>query len=156
MSVATFPCTSCGAELEFKPGSTSLNCRFCGALNEIPAGAEPVEELDYQAMLAALGENADHVEASAVHCDSCGANVTMEKDVTSQACPFCGSHIVTSAQSVRVITPRAVIPFKIERAAARDMFRKWLSGLWFAPSALKAAAFVEGDARIKHGSGLAG
>lgn len=156
MSVATFPCTSCGAELEFRPGTTSLNCGSCGALNEIPVSAEPVEELDYQAMMTEMDDRSEHTEAKAIHCDSCGANVTMEQNVTSQACPFCGSHIVSSAQSVRVITPRSVIPFKIERARAREMFRSWLAGRWFAPNSLKRASFVEGDARIKHGSGLAG
>ena len=156
MSVATFPCTSCGAELEFKPGTASLNCPSCGALNEIPADATPVEELDYEAMLASMDESADHVEAMAVHCESCGANVTLEPNVTSQSCPFCGSHIVASEQSVRVIKPKSLIPFKIERDKARAAFRRWLSSLWFAPSALKSAAFVEGDANIKHGSGLAG
>ncbi len=156
MPVATFPCTSCGAELEFKPGTTSLQCASCGSLNEIPKDAEPVEELDYRAMLADLDEKADHVDAPAVHCDSCGANVTLEQNVTSQSCPFCGSHIVATEKSVRVIKPRSLIPFRIDRQKARTSFRSWLGGLWFAPNALKSAAFVEGDAKVKHGSGLAG
>ena len=41
MSYREFPCTSCGAELRFAPGTDALQCPYCGVLNEIePAPAE--------------------------------------------------------------------------------------------------------------------
>lgn len=156
MSIATFPCTACGAELEFKPGTTHLKCEHCGAENNIPALAEPVEELDYDAALRELGDRVDAKECLSVHCDSCGANVTTAPNVTSQACPFCGSQIVATGVSTKVIKPRSLLPFKIDRPQARDMFRSWIRSRWFAPSALKQYATVEGDAQFKHGSGLSG
>ena len=33
--VARFPCSDCGAKLEFSPGTTLLVCSFCGAENHI-------------------------------------------------------------------------------------------------------------------------
>ncbi|MBS0196619.1 MAG: hypothetical protein JSR77_07665 [Planctomycetes bacterium] len=156
MAIATFPCTKCGAELEFSPGTTHLACRFCGAENEIPQASTAVEEIDYQSVLSDLGDEAPAVECVTIHCDSCGANVTFSPNVTSQACPFCGSNVVAAQSSQKVIKPKSLLPFQITREQARDKFRKWLAGLWFAPRHLKNYASVEGDEQLRHGSGLAG
>jgi len=156
MSAATFPCTSCGAELEFKPGTTSLTCQYCSALNEIPAAAEAVEELDYQAVLAGLDKSSEHIERINSHCTSCGANVEMAANTTSQSCPFCGSNMVATGVSEKVIKPRSVLPFKVEQKKARELFRAWLASRWFAPGKLKKLATVEGDSTYKGSGGIAG
>lgn len=153
---STFPCTQCGAELEFKPGTRSLTCPYCQTLNEIPADDRVIEEVDYTKMLGELeGEKADH-EHMDVHCDSCGANVPMASNTTSQACPFCGSNIVATAKSVKQIKPAAILPFAISQQQASSKFSDWLSSRWFAPGDLKRYASMEGDEAYKSAGGLAG
>ncbi|MBN2446800.1 MAG: hypothetical protein JXO22_08740, partial [Phycisphaerae bacterium] len=41
------------------------------------------------------------------------------------------------------IKPRSLLPFKIEKDAARAHYRHWLRKLWFAPGALKNFARIE-------------
>lgn len=152
----TFPCTQCGAELEYKPGTTTLNCQYCGTVNDIPAPAEAVREEDFQAALSHLGDDAEREDRVVVECKSCRATVPMDPKTTTQNCPFCGSSMIATAVSRRLIRPKAVLPFGIERAKARDLFIKWISGLWFAPGDLKQYAIIESDKDYKSGSGLAG
>lgn len=158
MAVSTFPCSSCGADLAFEPGTTSLACPYCKALNEIAPAAGQVEELDFNVALAHLDEAADRVEVIEVTCQACSAHVRMEENTASRACPFCGSNIVASGVSTRVIKPKSVLPFSITRAAAQQAFRAWIASRWFAPSALRRLATVEGDAEYKgsNASPLAG
>ncbi len=139
----TFPCSGCGAELEFKPGTAELACPHCGSRTPIAPAAEVVEEIDYASTLAQLADQHDAEDRIVVHCESCGANVPLEPNVTSQACPFCGSNIVATGQSTRVLRPRALLPFGVTSEQARARFGAWLSGLWFAPSDLKRLASVE-------------
>ena len=48
----SFGCTNCGADLKFKPGTTHLNCDYCGTENEIPQINEPIQEFDFNTFLS--------------------------------------------------------------------------------------------------------
>lgn len=152
---STFPCSHCGAEFEFKPGTRQLACPFCGGLNDIPQLDGPIEEIDFEATLARLEEQAPSEETLSVHCDSCGADVPLDSNRTSRSCPFCGSNVVATQVSRRLIKPRSLLPFAIDRAKAGQIFRSWLGGLWFAPSELRRYAHLE-DAAGTRSTGLSG
>ncbi len=141
----TFPCSRCGADLAYSPGDGALKCSHCGTLNEIPKAAIEVTEEDYSAALDSLEHNAQTVERLEVRCESCGANVEFQDNVTSQRCPFCGNPIVAQAVSRKSLKPAAVLPFKITREAAIDAYRAWLKSRWFAPSKLAREAFLDGS-----------
>lgn len=139
-----FPCTSCGAKVEFAPGTTSLECPYCGQRTEIAADEAPIEEQDFLETLANLEANAETEEVASVRCGSCAALVEPATAQEAFPCPYCGSSIVATAKSERRLKPAALLPFKIDRAAATDAFRRWVGKLWFAPNALKKLAYVDG------------
>ena len=131
-----FPCRQCGATLEFSPGSDKLVCPYCRAENQI-AAEEEVRELDYHEAIIRLSNAAQTAVVPIVHCDSCGANVTIPENAISFACPFCAANIVSQARACPVVKPNAVLPFRVTREKAIDAFRQWLKSRWLAPSALK-------------------
>ncbi len=144
-----FPCAQCGAKLLWEPGAEALKCEHCGHANAAPAieadkRAEATTEIDLLATLESLASRADQVDAIVCHCASCGADVTMKANITSQACAFCGTPVVAQGLSKKLIKPRAMLPFKVARQQASDAFSTWLSGLWFAPGDLKKMAAVDG------------
>jgi ribosomal protein S27E len=136
----TFPCRQCGAEVAFDPAAATPRCRWCGAVAALPAGGEAPEELDFTAWLERAAAEAGTIERATVRCDRCGAESSTEPNVTATRCPFCGSAVVAAAQSRKLIRPAALLPFAVDGARATAAFRRWLTGLWFAPSALKRLA----------------
>jgi predicted RNA-binding Zn-ribbon protein involved in translation (DUF1610 family) len=138
----SFPCRQCGAAVEFAPGTTHLKCPFCAAENAIEAAGE-VSEQDYAAVLASLEAAAPHREERTVKCDACAAEVTVPANVTSFACCFCGSAIVSQVVCVSRLTPTGVLPFGIDKEKASGAFRRWISSRWFAPSALKRRSLLD-------------
>ena len=136
----TFPCSQCGAEVEFDPAAAAPRCRWCGAVLAPPVAAAPPEELELAAWLARAAAEAATVERLAVRCGRCGAESSSEPNVTATRCPFCGSAVVAAAASRRLIRPAALLPFAVDAGRAQETFRRWLAGLWFAPSALKRMA----------------
>lgn len=121
-----------------------LRCGYCGHDNPLPQSDAQVIEHDYRAAIAGLAgreEVQDHLD---VKCDSCAAQVHGIEGRTSTVCPFCGSPIVTTGISRKLIKPHALLPFKVTRRAASDAFTAWIGRLWFAPSDLKKAAQVDG------------
>jgi DNA-directed RNA polymerase subunit RPC12/RpoP len=141
LSVGTFTCVSCGADLKYKPGTKYLNCEYCGAKNEIPQIDESIEELDFQEFLAKKSESEDTTVERYVKCQNCGASSTLEPNVTSALCPYCSTPLVIeNAREETVIQPKSLLPFKLDKNKAKGEFRKWVNKMWFAPDKFKRAA----------------
>ena len=141
LEVGTFACTSCGADLKYKPGTTHLNCEYCGANNDIPHIDADIEELDFYAYLNKKAESEETTIEHYVKCDSCGASSTLEPNVTSALCPYCSTPLVIEhAKDEKVIQPKSLLPFKLDKNGAKGEFKKWINKLWFAPNDLKKAA----------------
>jgi LSD1 subclass zinc finger protein len=134
-------CKNCNAKLVFAPGSTSLKCEYCGTENEIEIKEEEIEEQDFNAMLDQLASSDEMVEQAVVKCNGCGAETTLDPNVTADTCAFCGTPLVLSeGTTCSLIKPKSLLPFKVERQEARKLFKKWISKLWFAPNGIKKYA----------------
>jgi predicted RNA-binding Zn-ribbon protein involved in translation (DUF1610 family) len=137
-------CEQCGAVLRYEPGTSQLTCQYCGQSN--PIVDEPIEIVEYD-LYDALQRGLDAApfeEAQVAKCTSCGAQFTFERAKHAGGCPFCGQQIVADTGTLRQIKPSAVLPFAIEQRDARERVKRWLRGLWFAPSKLKDFARTEG------------
>ncbi len=147
-NVDKFPCSNCGADLEFKPGTDHLTCPYCQTENIIETDEKTeVEEKDYNLILEKLKEQEDSgetVEVIVIKCDTCGAEVSLGDNQTAGECAFCGSSIVAQGKSEKILKPESLLPFKIKRDDAAENFRKWLKKRWFAPNKLKEYARLDG------------
>jgi predicted RNA-binding Zn-ribbon protein involved in translation (DUF1610 family) len=132
-----FKCQQCGAKMKFVAGSFVQACPYCEFENAIPQSAEDIEELDFHAYLNNAAGQEEMEERLTIKCASCAAESTFDANLTSHHCPFCGMDIVATAKSSKLIKPKSLLPFHIERKKAKSLFRKWIKGLWFAPSKLK-------------------
>ncbi len=136
-----FPCAQCGAALHYAIGTDSLKCPYCGHENEIEVGGGEIRELDLAHALRRLQDSERRSpESQVTRCPNCAASFTMDAHVHSGECPFCGTSVVTETGAAKPIKPQALLPFSVTADAARESYRKWLRGLWFAPNALKAHA----------------
>lgn len=142
-----FPCQQCGAELQFQPGTTSLKCQHCSFENLIPQSEEEIEEIDFHVTAQALRDQAPTQESDVVKCDACGAESSFGPNITASACPFCGTQIVATASSKRLLRPRSLLPFKVTRDKSLELFGSWIKSLWFAPSDLRQYAL--NDERLR-------
>ncbi len=140
----TFKCGNCAAKMQFLPGAEAHKCPYCGHENPIPKSEDDITELDFHAYLAKASAGEQMEELLTVTCQDCGAETTTEANVTSSECPFCGSHIVSTAGSSRHIKPKSLLPFHITRQQGRAAFKGWIASLWFAPNCLKKIAEQEG------------
>ncbi len=135
-----FPCKQCGANLQFAPGTESLQCPYCGAANEIPRSDEAVVEQDFNEAFRNCCREEDMTEQVVVRCSTCGAETTLAPNITADRCPFCGGGIVAEGSSKKVIRPKSLLPFHITHDQAGQTFKQWIGSRWFAPSELKRRA----------------
>ncbi|MTI41190.1 hypothetical protein [Fulvivirga lutimaris] len=141
VEIGKMHCTNCGAELNYKPGTTELVCEYCQTKNEIPVSDEEIKELDFHEYLENMMSSAEQVTEKYIKCSSCGASSTMEPHITAADCTYCGtSLILEDAKDEVIIQPKSLLPFKLTKDEAKAAFKKWINGLWFAPDKLKKAA----------------
>ncbi|MCS7296974.1 MAG: hypothetical protein RMK19_07830 [Bacteroidia bacterium] len=141
--VLTIRCRSCGASVVYDAGREKLRCPYCGQEEEIPFSSEGIEEIDLEAALAAAQSQREAIPTHRIlSCRSCGAQIAYRE--VRATCDFCGAEAVSETllqdQPVR---PQGVLPFSVEPTIAHEAFRRWLKGLWFAPSDLTRRTRLE-------------
>jgi DNA-directed RNA polymerase subunit RPC12/RpoP len=141
LEVGTFACVNCGADLKYQPGTTSLTCDHCGTENEIPQIDADFEELDFHEYLANQSKSEDTLKENFVKCHNCGATSSLEPHITSASCPYCSTALVIEeCKEETIIQPKALLPFHLDKEAAKGRFKKWVKKLWFAPNDLQKAS----------------
>ncbi|MEB3357911.1 MAG: hypothetical protein VKK04_14370 [Synechococcales bacterium] len=141
--IQQFPCSACGAALEFNPKVNRMKCPYCGHDEAVPQIQGRFAEHDYdeRQILQASKTALLSPQIVEVDCPGCRAVVTFEPPQVAGQCPFCGKNIVTQPHSAHPgLTPDAVIPFKVGRKETQSLIQKWISQRWFAPSSLKHLA----------------
>jgi ribosomal protein S27E len=141
-----FPCSKCGGLLIFKPGTQHLICEYCGQENQIEQRFDEIKEYDFHQALIELAQAKPASEVAQIQCDACGAGFKFAGSVHAGECPFCGTTIVTSTAQTKPITPKSLLPFKINEQQAKQQFQSWLKGLWFAPNKVKK--YADDDAKL--------
>ncbi|MET8001429.1 hypothetical protein [Nonomuraea glycinis] len=135
----THPCGGCGASVRYAPGTAVLRCPYCGHEQPIAAPARQVREHSFDAFLAQ--PRAGEVAAHRFSCPGCGART--ESDALSTNCQFCATALVADTSKGAQVAPEAVLPFALDRRAARDAMRGWTRTRWFAPNRLKKVSEAE-------------
>ncbi len=141
----TFPCKSCGSSLSFKPGAEVLECPYCGHKQEIVVDGDVIENDFREALINARTAPASEIVEGGhtIRCEGCGAETMISGQ--SDHCAFCGSPVVVAVENDEaLLVPDSVLPFKIERQAAKESFKSWVNKRWFAPNALKNRAETQG------------
>lgn len=141
-----FPCTQCGAALQFAPGTDTLRCGYCGHENQIARSTNRILEQDFRQLLKTSAANTPTQEEIAVDCVSCGASYRFDTATHAGQCPFCGAPVVAKTRQYRQLQVQALLPFQVQREQALSLFHNWLSGLWFAPSRLQN--YARNDSRL--------
>jgi hypothetical protein len=141
VAATTYPCGGCGARLEFAPGSTGMQCPYCGFRQEISTAGRQIREIAFVDLQTLPRKPVGSIGAYVFVCQRCAAKT--ETNETASVCQFCGAPLVIDAAASGQIVPEGVLPFALDRGAVRAAVRTWTSSRWFAPSALKKVTDTE-------------
>jgi DNA-directed RNA polymerase subunit RPC12/RpoP len=118
MEHTTFNCKNCGGGLTFAPGTTSLECPYCGTMNEISGGQAPpteYEELDLSRAEEIFSESKNLQAVQIIKCPACQAEVTLEGSATTAECDYCGTALVATGTASNVMKPQYLLPFVLKK-----------------------------------------
>jgi Zn finger protein HypA/HybF involved in hydrogenase expression len=130
-----FACSSCGAALEFAPGTSSMVCPYCGARTAIDVAAASGKQ-DYVAYASRPHVPVAELPPFTITCRNCGTPTTTT--AVSCRCGSCqGSLVNTDDLGGELKAPDGIVAFAVDKNAAATHFKEWSTSRWFAPNALK-------------------
>jgi Zn finger protein HypA/HybF involved in hydrogenase expression len=131
-----YKCPSCGASLEFAPGTAAMVCPYCQARLDIALPESGSAKHDYVAYAGQPHTPVAQLPAFSLSCDNCGSS--QQQSAIAARCPSCRSALVVSNDlDGQLKSPDGVLPLIVDKARAAICFQEWTSSRWFAPSALK-------------------
>lgn len=146
-----YKCPCCGGAIEFNSTVQKMKCPFCDTEFEMEALKAFDEDLknegtnDFTWQTTAGSEWAEGEDSSirAYVCKSCGGEIVGDVNTAATECPYCGNPIVLMNNFSGMLKPDAVIPFKLDKNAAMEKFKKHMQGKKLLPKAFTEGHHIE-------------
>lgn len=153
-----YKCPYCGGGLSFDIGQQQLVCPYCESLVDIASLEEPEEpktEPKAKSKSKADGSGVgwggagaawDEAETAGMRvysCQSCGGSIVADETLGASHCPYCDNPIVMQGQFSGDLRPDLIIPFKLDKEAAKRAFAKHLKGKIMLPKAFKTDHHID-------------
>ena len=142
-----FKCPACGGAVNFDSSKQKMKCPYCDTEFEMSA----LKQLDDE--LKSEGQESDSMvwdtkpgsewqegetdNMSVFVCKSCGGEIVGDENTAATSCPFCGNPVVMKGRFAGDLRPDYVIPFKLDKKAAKEGLVKHLKGKRLLPKIFK-------------------
>ena len=139
-----YKCPCCGGAIAFDSTLQKMKCPYCDTefemetLRSYDDGLQNAQ--DEMRWETAAGEQWKDGETDGLHsyiCNSCGGEIVGDENTAATSCPFCGNPVVMIGQLSGSLKPNVVIPFKLDKKAAKEGLLKHLSGKRLVPKVFK-------------------
>jgi DNA-directed RNA polymerase subunit RPC12/RpoP len=135
-SVNEYKCLNCKAGLEFDPPSQHWKCHYC--FSEFTKG-----QLDKVYTPADETLNQDMPELNSYNCTSCGAELIADSTTSATFCLYCKNPTIIKSRFSGKFKPKSLIPFKLTKDQAQELYKKWINKRFFAPTEFKQKDEIE-------------
>ena len=149
-----YKCPACGGAIEFDSKSQKMKCPYCDTEFEL----ETLKELDAQ-MEREAGQQDDlsgwqtdaggewqegETDGMNVYtCQSCGGEIIADENTGASNCPYCGNPVIMTEKFKGALRPDLVIPFKLDKKAAKEAYYRHIKGRTFLPKAFRRENHID-------------
>ena len=140
-----YKCPCCGGAIGFNSSLQKMKCPYCDTEFEMETLASYDTELKNEPESAMTWENAagsewENGEADGLCtyvCKSCGGEIVGDETTAATSCPYCGNPVVMMGRLSGSLKPDLVIPFKLDKKAAKAALKKHYGGKRLLPKVFK-------------------
>ncbi|MCQ2486080.1 MAG: hypothetical protein MJ168_12200 [Clostridia bacterium] len=134
-----YKCPCCGGAVEFNSAVQRMKCPFCDTefdIDELKAAQEDLGNTASEKETEV--KSVDEATGMAVYvCQSCGGEIIGDGTTAASSCPYCGNPVVMKGQFSGDLRPDLVIPFKLDKKAAKEALKKHIGTKKFVPKIFK-------------------
>lgn len=146
-----YKCPCCGGAVEFDTAQQNLKCPYCDTVFDISAlqtysndiKQDGKDDLNWQ---KPGGDNWQPGETDGMRvyaCNSCGGEILCDETTAAASCPYCGNPVVFKGQLSGELKPDFIIPFKLDKEAAKNALKQHLSGKRLLPKVFRSENHID-------------
>ena len=140
-----YKCPCCGGAIAFDSTLQKMKCPFCGTEFEMDAlksydaelQGEQADNMEWETSAGSEWQESEIEGLRSYVCKSCGGEIVGDANTAATSCPFCGNPVVMMNQFAGLLKPDIVIPFKLDKKAAKAGLMKHLNGKKLLPKIFK-------------------
>jgi len=143
--IQEYKCPCCGGAIAFDSTIQKMKCPYCDTEFEMETLAdydkelksEQPDDMNWEPVSGEEWQNGEMDGLRSYVCKSCGGEIVGDENTAATACPFCGNPVVMMGQLSGALKPDYIIPFKLDKKAAKEALRKHYEGKRLLPKVFK-------------------
>ena len=145
-----YKCPCCDGAIQFDSATQKMKCPYCDTEFEVDTlkgyDEELKDEKPSEMEWTTPGGSWAEGETAGLHtysCKSCGGEIVGDDTMAASACPFCGNPIVLTGQFAGDLRPDLIIPFKLDKKAAKEKLQEHLKGKTLLPKVFRSQNHID-------------
>ena len=140
-----YKCPCCGGAIAFDSQLQKMKCPYCDTEFEMETlksydselQGDKTDEMDWETSAGSEWTGGETDGLRSYVCRSCGGEIVGDANTAATACPFCGNPVVMMGQFSGALRPDLVIPFRLDKKAAKAGLMKHLTGKRLLPKVFR-------------------
>ena len=149
-----YKCPSCGGAIEFDSHSQKMKCPYCDTEfdletlkkydEQLSREAEQKDDIsDWQTDPGKQWQEGETDGMNVYTCKSCGGEIVSDENTGATSCPYCGNPVILTERFRGALRPDMVIPFKLDKKAAKEAYYKHIKGRPFLPKVFRRENHID-------------
>lgn len=149
MALKDYKCPNCGGALSFDSKLQKLKCQYCDSIFDVDNDTSKDADLNNEQSHVEWEEDANEWQPGESEklrvyvCKSCGGEIIGDENTAATTCPYCENPVVMSGHLSGTLKPDYVIPFKLDKEAAKKNFAAHLSNKKLLPKVFKKENHID-------------
>lgn len=144
-AIQEYKCPCCGGAIAFDSTIQKMKCPYCDTEFEMETLAgydrelrsEQADDMSWQMASEKEWQEGESGGLNVWICRSCGGEIACDENTAATSCPFCGNPVILSGRFSGSLRPDLVVPFKVDKKAAKEALRKHYEGKRLLPKVFK-------------------
>lgn len=149
--IIEYKCPCCGGAVEFNSSVQKMKCPYCDTEFEVDTLRTYNEELNnneasemkWEKETDSQWKDGEQDGMKIYSCKSCGGEIIADENTGATSCPYCGNPVVMTGQFAGELRPDYIIPFKVDKKAAKEALKKHVSGKRLLPKVFKSENHID-------------
>ncbi len=146
-----YKCPCCGGFIAYDSSVSKMKCPYCGTEFELETlksydeglKSEKADDMSWSSEDEKERFDGDGDGMCVYSCLSCGGEIMAEETTAAASCPFCGNPVIFKSRLSGELRPDYIIPFRLDRKAAKEALKKHMSGKRLLPKVFKSENHID-------------
>ena len=140
-----YKCPCCDGKIEFDSTQQKMVCPYCDTTFDVETlkgydeqlNNKQEDKMDWDESAGTQWQEGETEGMRVYTCQACGGEVVGDATTAATTCPYCDNPVIMTGQFMNDLKPDYVIPFKLDKKAAKEALANHFKGKILLPKIFK-------------------